>query len=1136
MNEAYNFSNIEASFKQYINSGNKVLGINTVKNYISDLRHFLGWYQLTHKPVNGGNLPATNASYFAKLDTTIINDYITYLQTSNNSPQTVKRRISSLSTFLKFALQAGLIEEHYLKQLKEIQRKEDKDHSELSQPQPTQEEAKRDTISQNQNLVDPIGEAKKSRSLSFVMILLLGIISMAINHVSTSGNILKPTSSPIIAESSNDISRVLNFRGRLSDPSGNPISAKTDVRFKLYTVPTGGRPVYESNACTVYPDVEGNFEVAIGSSTRDINTQGCDKQIPSSVFSPTAPLYLGLTVGTNAEMSPRQQIANVSLADSALRLNGLAIGTNDNNIPYINKDGEISLAADTPSINASAASETFKITSSRSLLLQSGGTGDVTLSASESGKIRFLTGGSELDRMVIAENGNVGIGTLNPAYFKLELGGSIGPAITKTYNLGAANRLWNTLYVNRICFDEQEKICTTGISGAPSQTQATSAAVLSSSLASTPTDLLVGGTSTSSANIKLSGSTGNPSFIRSGYLGINIPDPQSALDVLGTARFGGNTIDITTQSDQDLTLTANGSGIIRLDDSTVIGANLSGGVNVTSGTTTLDIGGTATTHALCHSSQSGTDDQQIVDCAGTPTADFAEMYPVSEGADYGDIMTLSSQEVKTNEGQYIRKLVASTKPYDNHIIGVVSNNYGDFISVGHNLDKKDNPMPIALKGRVPVKVAADSKPIRAGDFLTSSLEPGKASKAIGPGVMIGRALEDWDPLSGKNQVMVFVNTAYADPRANSGGLVEKLQELVGSMQSPINTSEKIISPIIETDSLIAKEVRTSVIKPKEKDVTIDLSTATASATPSKLVINGEDNKEVASVDARGNASFSGTLSADTIEAKNIKDMQERLASAVEKTTYEQDINAIQSVLGSITQGTLPDPALYQPAPNNIQADASLTQLLDSLTVMGDTNLFNLNVHEKIYSLKEDLQISALASITFLDGAIVMTREGNITAKGTLTAAAVKTKKLSITDPTDQEVASIDASGGARFTSLSLASQSTATPSAIIASQKNFEDNGILMPAIETKSDSAGVGLIPQEEPEVAIYNDKLTPNTLIFLTPIKQATTAAALSVAKKVTCESAVDATSCKPYFTVSAGTNTHSDIYFNWFILNNR
>jgi hypothetical protein len=57
----------------------------------------------------------------------------------------------------------------------------------------------------------------------------------------------------------------------------------------------------------------------------------------------------------------------------------------------------------------------------------------------------------------------------------------------------------------------------------------------------------------------------------------------------------------------------------------------------------------------------------------------------------------------------------------------------------------DGQYPIALKGRVPVKVSTENGPINPGDQLMLSTIPGTAMKATGTGAVIGIALEAFNP-------------------------------------------------------------------------------------------------------------------------------------------------------------------------------------------------------------------------------------------------------------------------------------------------------------------------------------------------------------------------------------------------------
>lgn len=162
------------------------------------------------------------------------------------------------------------------------------------------------------------------------------------------------------------------------------------------------------------------------------------------------------------------------------------------------------------------------------------------------------------------------------------------------------------------------------------------------------------------------------------------------------------------------------------------------------------------------------------DCAGTITADYAEMYPVETGIEYGDILTTGTTPISvyaalpdgsgldpTNAIGSVTSLVKSVSEYQANIIGIASDNHGDFSSAGYNVMDADNPMPVALNGRVPVKIANTSAPIVAGDYITTSSEAGKGMKATLSGVVIGKALESWIPDNGQATVMVFVEQGYS---------------------------------------------------------------------------------------------------------------------------------------------------------------------------------------------------------------------------------------------------------------------------------------------------------------------------------------------------------------------------------------
>jgi hypothetical protein len=194
------------------------------------------------------------------------------------------------------------------------------------------------------------------------------------------------------------------------------------------------------------------------------------------------------------------------------------------------------------------------------------------------------------------------------------------------------------------------------------------------------------------------------------------------------------------------------------------------------GVVSMGLGSTSSTTAVCSSLATSTSPTagvayEIRDCSSTPVADYAEMYPVEEDASYGDIVIISDQMVNTYDttnGEIdwdkvkakIPKLKKSSKAYDRKVIGIVSNNYGDFSSVGYNIKESDNPMPIALNGRVPVNISSSSSSINIGDYITTSSDLGMGMKATKAGFVIGKALESWDVSNGEETIMIYVEQGY----------------------------------------------------------------------------------------------------------------------------------------------------------------------------------------------------------------------------------------------------------------------------------------------------------------------------------------------------------------------------------------
>lgn len=132
-------------------------------------------------------------------------------------------------------------------------------------------------------------------------------------------------------------------------------------------------------------------------------------------------------------------------------------------------------------------------------------------------------------------------------------------------------------------------------------------------------------------------------------------------------------------------------------------------------------------------------------------ADCAEFFDVAEVIEHapGTVMVLDAHG----------DLIASTKPYDRKVTGVVSG-AGEY-RPGLVLDKQGaraNRLPIGLLGKVYCKVDAQEVPIEVGDLLTTSATPGHAMKASDPtrafGAILGKALRPMHSGTGMIPILI----------------------------------------------------------------------------------------------------------------------------------------------------------------------------------------------------------------------------------------------------------------------------------------------------------------------------------------------------------------------------------------------
>ncbi len=358
-------------------------------------------------------------------------------------------------------------------------------------------------------------------------------------------------------------------------------------------------------------------------------------------------------------------------------------------------------------------------------------------------------------------------------------------------------------------------------------------------------------------------------------------------------------------------------------------------------------------------------------------ADLAENYISSQTLEPGDLV------VPAQDGNDMA-VIRSTRASQTQLIGVISTQPGVTLNSDAKIDEAHpNVYPIALAGRVPVKVSDENGAIQVGDMLTSSSTPGVAMKATAPGVIIGRALEAFTG-SGNGKIMTFVGVSYGD----STKVLASLQlDANGNLILP-NTD-----PEAEVTTLGGSAVSPSAVK---KDLGWNIADIIRRLTKLEEKI----------------ASSSGALTADagSTEISN-------LSTSVGNIKLDQDairdrVASLEADLALFASGSAilaPTPAASDSAELGIdRIDARDVFISNSLSVGGRTTLSDVGITGRmnigllaIEGLSENgfatlntttgalkIQSDGLHGVDILDGKVVIEPTGAMKVDGSITVKKV----------------------------------------------------------------------------------------------------------------------------------------------------
>ena len=226
----YNFYNLEAKFKKFLHSEN--ISLVSLRNYLSDLRHFFGWLVSKKDLFKNHNFEA----WITFISPEIIEKYKNEHLKSSLPSKTINRRLSTLRKFFYFCQLEKLLEKNPAKIVtnvsltKNVDNIEKKDKREPASNTVDKKEAQKNNDKNQPAQTSPYKFIFRHRHLVIGVIVLF--ISLLVFFF------INPFKKPIYqiqtVSASQPGKRYIAFSGKLINNLGKAITKKTDVIFRLY--------------------------------------------------------------------------------------------------------------------------------------------------------------------------------------------------------------------------------------------------------------------------------------------------------------------------------------------------------------------------------------------------------------------------------------------------------------------------------------------------------------------------------------------------------------------------------------------------------------------------------------------------------------------------------------------------------------------------------------------------------------------------------------------------------------------------------------------------------------------------------------------------------------------------------------